>query len=308
MSQQLGLFSKGDAATLDGSPADPWADPAAEANAVDEMFVADSRYRSSREYLQLLNFIARLPQYSAFNGFLLFTQNPALSHVATARTWARDFGRRLKLNARPLVILAPMGPVRFVYDLKDTEGDPVITGQLISYSGSERLPVSVYENTIHNCALHGIAVHEIVEVDRGNNTAVRMTPSIRKKYAQLNLVKDAGYLIMLDPAERTETKFAKLALELGHIFCGHLGIDRNAWWPERHHLSATQEELEAESVAFLVCQRKGLANAAKTFLRQIQLTDQQLPVLSLNAILQAINYTEAMGRSRWREPKKQGKY
>ncbi|MGD2097878.1 MAG: hypothetical protein PVG35_09875 [Desulfobacterales bacterium] len=308
MSQQLGLFSKGDAATLDGSPADPWADPATEANAVDEIFAADSRYRSSREYLQILNFIARLPQYSAFNGFLLYTQNPALAHVATARTWARNFGRRLKFNARPLVILAPMGPVRFVYDLKDTEGDPVIAEQLTSYAASDRLPASVYDNTIHNCTLHGIAVHEVGEVDRRNDTAVRMTPSVRKKYAQLNLVKDAGYLIMLNPADRTETRFAKLALELGHIFCGHLGIDKNAWWFERHHLSATQEELEAESVAFLICRRKGPAGVAKTFLRQYQLTDQQLPVISFNTILQAVNYIESMGRSRWREPKKQGKY
>ena len=308
MSQQLGLFSKGDAARFDVSPADPWADPATEANAVDEMFVADSRYRSSREYLQLLNFIARLPQYSAFNGFLLYTQNPGLSHVATARTWARNFGRRLRFNARPLVILAPMGPVRFVYDLKDTEGDPVIAEHLISYPTSERLSGSVYENSIHNCALHGIAACEVVTDDRRNETAVRMTPSIRKKYVHLNLLKDAGYLIMLDPDDRIEIKFAKLALELGHIFCGHLGIDRNAWWPERHHLSATQEQLEAESVAFLICQRKGLANITKPFLRQYQLTDQQLPVFSLNAILQAVNYIETMGRSRWQEPKKRGRY
>ncbi|MGD8962557.1 MAG: hypothetical protein PVF29_00430 [Desulfobacterales bacterium] len=308
MSQQLGLFSKGDAATLDGRPADPWADPATEANAVDEMFVAESRYRGSREYLQALNFIARLTQYSAFNGFLLYTQNPALSHVATARTWARKFGRRLKLNARPLVILAPMGPVRFVYDLKDTEGDPVIAEQLIPYPATERLPAKVYENTIHNCALHGIEVREVVSDDRRNDTALRMTPSIRKKYRHLNLVKDAGYLIMLDPADTTKTKFARLTLELGHIFCGHLGIDKNAWWPERHHLSPTQEELEAESVAFLICQRKGLASTAKIFLRQYQLTDQHLPVFSLNAILQTVNYIETMGRSRWREPKKQGRY
>ena len=308
MSQQLGLFSKGDAATLDSSPADPWADPATEANAVDEMFVAESRYRGSREYLQALNFIARLTQYSAFNGFLLYTQNPTLSYVATARTWARKFGRRLKLNARPLVILAPMGPVRFVYDLKDTEGDPVIAEQLIPYPATERLPAKVYENTIHNCALHGIEVREVVSDDRRNDTALRMTPSIRKKYRHLNLVKDAGYLIMLDPADTTKTKFARLTLELGHIFCGHLGIDKNAWWPERDHLSPTQEELEAESVAFLICQRKGLASTAKIFLRQYQLTDQHLPVFSLNAILQTVNYIETMGRSRWREPKKQGRY
>jgi hypothetical protein len=113
---------------------------------------------------------------------------------------------------------------------------------------------------------------------------------------------------MLEPAKTTETKFARLILELGHIFCGHLGIHKNAWWPERHHLSPTQEELEAESVAFLICQRKGLASVAKIFLRQYQTTDQRLPVFSLNAILQAVNYIETMGQSRWQEPKKRGKY
>jgi hypothetical protein len=308
MSQQLGLFSKGDAAAINDSPASPWADPAAEANAIDEMFVADTRYRNSREYLQVLNCIARLPQYSAFNGFLLHIQNPALSHVATARTWARKFGRRIKFNARPLVILAPMGPVRFVYDLKDTEGDPVIGGQLAFYPIAERLPARVYENIIHNCALHGIEAREVGSDDRHNETALRMTPSIRKKYARLKLVKDAGYLIMLDPADTTEAKFARLVLELAHILCGHLGIDKNAWWSERHHLSAIQQELEAESAAYLICQRKGLASVTHRFLQQYQRTDQQLPVFSLNAILQAVNYIETMGRSRWRGPKKRGKY
>ena len=265
-------------------------------------------FRGSGEFLQLLNFIARLPQYSAFNGFLLYTQNPALSHVATARNWARKFGRRLKFNARPLMILAPMGPVRFVYDLKDTEGDPIVAGQLISYPTTERLPARIYENTVHNCVLHGIDVREVVSDDRRNDTGLRMTPSIRKKYAHLKWVKDAGYLIMLDPADTTETKFAKLALELGHIFCGHLGIDKNAWWSERHHLSATQQELEAESVAFLICLRKGLNSVAGTYLAQYQPTDSQIPIISLNAILQAVNYIETMGRSRWREPKKKGRY
>ena len=127
MSQQLNLFSKGAVEAIDGGADDPWADPATGANAVDEMFAGNSRYRDSGEYLQLLNFITRQPQYSAFNGFLLYAQNPAISHVATARTWARKFDRHLKIYARPLVILAPMGPVRFVYDLNDTEGEPVST-------------------------------------------------------------------------------------------------------------------------------------------------------------------------------------
>ena len=112
MSQQLGLFSKGEAARLDGSSAEPWADLAIEANAVDEMFAADNRYRDSREYFQILNFIARLPQYSAFNGFLLYTQNPALSHVATARTWART-------GAAPGPVGSPFAAARLADHCRD---------------------------------------------------------------------------------------------------------------------------------------------------------------------------------------------
>lgn len=308
MSQQLNLFSKVTTDRFDGGADDPWAGPAIEANAVDEMFAADGRYRNSRDFLQLLNFIARLPQYSAFNCFLLYTQNPAISHVATARTWARKFGRHLKFNARPLVILAPMGPVCFVYDFSDTEGESVSVERLKSYPATERLPTSVYENMIHNCALQGIAVREVISDDRRSDTALRMTPSNRKKHRHLNLTKDASYLVMLDPADSPEAKFAALVLELGHIFCGHLGIDKSAWWPERHHLSATQEEIEAEAAACLVCQRKGLASSAAKYLQQYQMTDQQIPVFSLNAILQAVNYIEAMGSSRWRKPKKRGRY
>ena len=308
MSQQLNLFSKGAGEKFDGTAYAPWDDPATEANAIDEMFAANSRYRSSREFMQLLNFIARLPQYSAFNGFLLYTQKPALSHVATARTWARRFGRHPKLNARPLVILAPMGPVRFVYDLNDTEGEPISAERLQSYATRQRWQARITENTVQNCALHGIVVREVVSNDRHKDAAVRMTPSIRKKYRHLNLVKDASYLVMVDPADKPEIKFASLALELGHIFCGHLGIDKNAWWSERHHLSANQEEIEAEAVAFLICRRIGLVSSTGEYLAPYQLGDQQIPVFSLNAILQAVNYIEAMGQSRWQKPKKRGRY
>jgi hypothetical protein len=308
MSQQLNLFSGSKADVIDDGAVDPWTDPASEANAVDEMFATHSRYRNGREYVQLLNFIAGLPQYSAFNGFLLNTQRPTITHVATARTWARRHSRHLKPNARPLMILAPMGPVRFLYDLSDTEGEPVSAEWLKSHQVMQKLNSRVYDNTLHNCALHGIVVREVASNERLRDTAMRMTPSVRKKHRHLNLSKDTSYLVTLDPAEAPESKFSRMVLELGHIFCGHLGIDKGAWWPERHHINATQEQLEAESVAFLVCRRKGLTESAQKYLQSYQTTDQQIPVLSLNAILQAVNYIEEMGRSRWHKPKKRSRY
>jgi hypothetical protein len=308
MSKQLDLFSGSKADVIDDGAVDPWTDPATEANAVDEMFATHSRYRSGHEYVQLLNFIAGLPQYSAFNGFLLHAQRPTITHVATARTWARRHSRHLKPNARPLMILAPMGPVRFLYDLSDTEGEPVSTERLKPYAVIQKLNTRVYENIKHNCALHGIVVRDVASNDRRRGAAMRMTPSVRKMHRHLNLTKDTSYLVTLDPADAPESKFSRLALELGHIFCGHLGIDKGAWWPERHHINATQEQLEAESVAFLVCRRKGLTEPARKYLQPYQTTEQQIPVLSLNAILQAVNYIEEMGRSRWGKPKKRSRY
>jgi len=35
------------------------------------------------------------------------------------------FGRALKEDARPMLILAPMHPVMLVYDLDQTEGEPL---------------------------------------------------------------------------------------------------------------------------------------------------------------------------------------
>jgi hypothetical protein len=272
------------------------------------MFAGSSFYRNGHEFLKLLNFIAHFPNYSAFNCFLLYTQNPSISYVATARTWARKFRRRLKFNATPLLILAPMAPVRFLFDVKDTEGDPVSPELLKQSTLKKRFRAGVYDNTVHNSSIQGIIVRELTLEDPSAVTAARMTPSIRKKYKDLHLKKDASYLILLNKASRLEEKYENLVLELGHIFCGHLGIDKNAWWSERHSLAPTQEEIEAQSVAFLIYQRIGLISSTEKYLPDYLTKDQEIPVFSLNALLQAVNYIEEMGKSRWNKPKKRSRY
>jgi hypothetical protein len=131
MSQQIKLFpdSRIPASEMFGD--DRLIDQDIELNAVDEIFSASHRLHNHKEYVNLLSFISRFPNYSPFNCFLLFVQNPTISYVATARTWNRKFRRRPKIDARPLVILAPMGPIRFVFDIKDTEGHPLAEGLFI---------------------------------------------------------------------------------------------------------------------------------------------------------------------------------
>ena len=88
--------------------------------ALDELFALAGKYNSSEDYLELMPFVGRFRFYSPFNAMLIHTQMPGAQFACTARKWQRDYGREIKINARPIVILQPMGPVLFLFDVSDT--------------------------------------------------------------------------------------------------------------------------------------------------------------------------------------------
>ena len=304
MTQQMSLFPNGILETLNLQQTKNFTDLEVALNPVDEMFTASTRLRNSRDFMELLGFIARFPNYSAFNGLLLYLQDSSATYVATARTWAKKFRRRPGLKARPLVILAPMAPIRFVFDIRDTEGPSIPPDLLKPIEIGHQLSGKVYLNTQLNCSLHGIAVCEKTLSHDAKDTTDRITPALRKQYKNLNIEKDTSYLIHLNMSQSREEKYLSLAHELGHIFCGHLGIDRYAWWPEREDLNIRGEEIEAGCVAYLVSKRIGLRASPDKYLANYTGIDQEMPTFSLNAVLQAVNYVEEMGKHRWKEPRK----
>ena len=52
---------------------------------------------------------------------LVRLQNPTCGFYATEPDWVKRFERKLKEDARPMLILAPMHPVMLVYDLLNHE-------------------------------------------------------------------------------------------------------------------------------------------------------------------------------------------
>jgi hypothetical protein len=88
--------------------------------ALDELFALARKYSSSAAYLELMRFVGRFRFYSPFNATLIHTQMPGAHFVCTALRWLRDYHREIKIGARPIVILQPMGPVLFVFDVSDT--------------------------------------------------------------------------------------------------------------------------------------------------------------------------------------------
>src|ERR1700676_5245783 len=88
--------------------------------ALDELFTLARKYNSSDAYLELMRFVGRFRFYSPFNAMLIYTQMPGARFVCTALRWRRNYHREIKIDARPIVILQPMGPILFVFDASDT--------------------------------------------------------------------------------------------------------------------------------------------------------------------------------------------
>src|SRR5437867_3969330 len=105
------------------SPVTEW-DKNDSRRALDDLFSTARQYRTSQAYKDLLDFVSRFLFYSPFNAMLIHVQMRGARFVAPAHRWLQVYSRHIKPNARPLVILQPMGPVMFVFDVSDTEPEP----------------------------------------------------------------------------------------------------------------------------------------------------------------------------------------
>jgi hypothetical protein len=302
MTEQLRLFQD---LPPDAADAAPEAEADAGTGSLDELFRLTPAWRGSRDYLALLDGIARFPAYSPLNGFLIHLQDPEAGWVATAKTWARRHRRRLKPGARPIPILARAAPVMFVFDVRDTEG-AAPTAETPSSATADRRVVRAADAVAHNCRVQNIALREPPAPLPAPERAMRVTPAVKKAFPGLE--RAARYLVLVEPALGPEERYAAVVHELAHVFCGHLGIDSEAWWAERDDLDIERVEVEAASVAYLVCRRRRLHRAATRFTAGFAEGDRRLPALSLNAVLQAATHIEAMSRSAWTRPLRRGRY
>ena len=107
----------------DVTAAPMWDRQAAE-RAIDELFQFARQYNSSRAFHDLMQFVVRFRFYSPFNAMLAHIQMPGARFVAPAHKWERNYRRCITPGARPIVLLQPMGPVMFVFDVSDTEPLP----------------------------------------------------------------------------------------------------------------------------------------------------------------------------------------
>lgn len=264
---QISLFDiKGETRT----PAEEWSEDAAK-HTLDELFNATYAYRSSKEYMELMRFVSRFRFYSPYNAMLISLQRPGARFVATPTRWKRHYDRYVKPNSNSIVILRPMGPVMFVFDVSDTEpgpnARPIPTDVNRPFESQGGIIGDELKKTIENAKRDGIRIYsQQTGSQRAGSIQAVSKPHLPP--LQFYVGKDkvgnprfkeilVQYELLFSGKLSPEAIYATLVHELAHLYCGHPGTPNKKWWPNRFGLSHAAVEFEAESVAYLICSHIG---------------------------------------------------
>ena len=261
-------------------------DPDAARSLLDQLLTDSRLYTQSKDYKDLLDFVIRLRNFAPFNAMLLQIQKPGLSYAASARDWRERFGRTIKEDSRPLLILWPFGPVAFVYDVLDTEGKP-LPEDVAAFFARGVINESQFATFKVLMRRKGI---EWEFVDAGD----RKAGSIRVLQRATKEKERSLYRMHMNRNHSLPVQFATLTHELGHLFLGHLGADKVLNIPQRSQLNHEQEELEAESVAYLVCARNGVQSKSHTYLANYVNENPKIENVDLYQVMRAAGQVEAL--------------
>ncbi|HWQ93608.1 MAG TPA: ImmA/IrrE family metallo-endopeptidase [Clostridia bacterium] len=257
----------------------------AERSLLDQLLTDSRLYTQSKDYKELLDFVVRLRNFAPFNAMLLQVQNPGLSYAASAHDWQARFGRSIKEGARPLLILWPFGPVALVYDVQDTEGKP-LPKDVAAFFARGAIDDQRLAGFKPPLCKKGI---DWLYVDAGDQRAGMIR--VVQRPAKPN--EKTLYRIHINRNHPAPTQFTTLAHELAHLFLGHMGPDKPLNVPERPTITHTQRELEAESVAFLVCKRNGVTSKSETYLANFVQQNTTVEHLDLYQVMRAAGQVES---------------
>lgn len=283
---------------------------------IERLFTKVREYYKSDNFWTLMKFCARFKQLSPYNAWMAQLQCPGATYVLTEQAWKKRYKRKLRTNARPIIILVPFGPIGMVFDISDTmpeSGDsdstdnierilyeiehPFITGGRVHQRAFDRLKT--------NLSYYGIA-YEPFDVGAGYAARIMVNgeKTILIETSKGVIKQNNDYLLNVNSKAEKGEIFASICHELGHLFCHHLP-NQHARWDVRH-LTHNEQEFEAETVSWLMCERAGVENPSERYLAEYTDENGNIPHISINAVLLAVGEIERMVRDTPSEALKHG--
>lgn len=248
-------------------------------------------------------FLKKVPNNAPFNNTLVFIQNPGCSYYATADQWGERFNRTIKSNVHPMIILFPFGPVDFVYDLNDTEGEEITDEKTLSWWREKggTLDDKIIINTTKNL--------ETLNID-----FKRVAP---REYLKTNSLTTGGFAerlsdqdlrIALHPrySEASLESYGVLCHEIAHILLGHLGrieIETKGGnkrkieiAKDRKYIKHNIKELEAELVAWIVFNSMGIEKNSESYMASWLIKEGNVQQIEIVEVLKVAGKIQEMGK------------
>lgn len=289
---------------------------------LDYLFREARQFRRSDYFRKMIEFSARMVHLKPFNAMLVYNQMPGAQYVLYAEEWAKRFHRLIKPDARPLVILN-FKPVGYVFDLSNTYPDPKFHSESRNKSMSDAellfeiekefdaeflrdITVDM-EQLYQNLNKNGIAVNDALDSGAGYGGHCQSLPDAYPQEItftrNIKLLWKLPLLVSISKNASKAECINTITHELGHIFCHHLQCPKNwrddrqneekypyAW--EKRILSYDAEEIEAESVAYLVCSRLGIKTKSKEYIASFIEDSEEIPdEVNYEHIFKAANKT-----------------
>lgn len=282
---------------------------------IERLFTDVRNYRNSDSFRELITFCAKFKQLSPYNAWMAQLQCPMARFLLTEKEWRNRYNRKLCANARPIIILVPFGPIGMVFDISDTipvennlfafSNDEILSSLARPYRTTGKIDNTTLDRMLNNLAYNGIAWKYFkVAADFGAEIRVNHDNKLQIKTVKGEIVYPNDYLISVNSNAIGGEFFASLCHELGHLFCHHLP-NPHAKWNVRH-LSHKEEEFEAETVSWLVCERAGVKNPSEHYLAGYTDEKGDIPPISINTVLLAVGEIERMMRDAPNEALKHG--
>ena len=262
---------------------------------IDRLYEEVLDYRRTTDFKDLIKFVSRFRHLSPYNAMLVHIQKPGSVYVASADDWHSRFHRYVKAGARPLLILKPFGPVSFVYEYNDTDGEPLPDEFVRPFATNSSVSKDELYMIIRGAGFDGI---NVVRQRYGTHLAGRIEFSphhvvLRIKYREQICDIRSHFSIVLNEHSSVAEQFTTMLHELGHFYCGHLNCNGMKWLPHRITLEEESAEFEAETVCWIVCNRLGIRSDSVKYLAEYLETNEFIPCVSVDAIMKAAGIIES---------------
>ena len=268
---------------------------------INRLFQDIKRYRKSDNFKMMLDFYASFPYLGVYNAALVEQQRPGARMALTVKKWAELYDRKVKPNARPVIILLPFYPVEFLFDIYDTRPngkynkaeDNIAIERIIKRHKAEcKFDVGFYlSNLEENLPKFGISYHNNYVVGSEIQSEIRVDDSDELIFwinKDKPIIHHSYFTLSVRAGANDAEQLASIFHELGHLFCLHMA---HSWFKDRSYTKEVKE-FEAEVVSYLVCSRIGIMTHSMEYLAYYVQDNEEIPPIDIERIFDAVDLIE----------------